>query len=198
MQALTLSVCFFILACSFWSASSHDVKSCKPNRTSGARIYKRYLRAFELKRKRTTLGPFTVNKTNEIKVLGQIAMSVAFSTCKSRERNCSSTRDIAKYTHLLNHKSVCNWKTSTKSRWYKYPELRQTAKCLCNDCGQVFSKKMSKDMFKCVPVLRLVPVLEWNDKCKWAKSTELVSVGCTCAKNPFNKAKFSPIKLKSG
>jgi hypothetical protein len=82
----------------------------------------------------------------------------------------------------INQQSICPWKYIVSYRSNKYPHYRTEVKCTCNSCSFGY-----KTRFKCMPILKITPVLVNSGECdeegffKWRPTTEYVNVACVCA-----------------
>lgn len=82
----------------------------------------------------------------------------------------------------LNQQSLCPWKYIVTYRTQKYPHYKTEVKCTCDSCSIGY-----KSRYKCMPVLKITPVLENTGECghdgfyKWKPASEYVNVACVCA-----------------
>jgi hypothetical protein len=83
-------------------------------------------------------------------------------------------------------KAMCTWVYKVTERWRRFPRLISQVKCTCSECWHK-DRHLSRDEFRCMPVVKRVPVLVRSDECdkngvfKWTPTTELWNVACTCS-----------------
>lgn len=96
------------------------------------------------------------------------------SQCNMDNRNTTSP----------NKRSICPWKYVLAHSDELYPKTKIMAKCTCSSCTKLENDPLPTLVYKCMPVLKIVPVLKRtecvNGYFNYVPHTDEVSVACMC------------------